>query len=104
MNGNYEAIQAQAMVKQGHQVAFIALSWRSVIHIFKEQVIIYRRIDGIDVYEYKALLPILPKISFGYNYLLYFKKKALRKVYRECTKQFGIPDVVHSLCFVPNGQ
>ena len=40
MNGNYEAIQAQAMVKQGHQVAFIALSWRSVIHIFKEQVII----------------------------------------------------------------
>ena len=96
MNGNYEAIQAQAMVKQGHQVAFIALSWRSVIHIFKEQVIIYRRIDGIDVYEYKALLPILPKISFGYNYLLYFKKKALRKVYRECTKQFGIPDVVHS--------
>lgn len=96
MNGNYEAIQAQAMVKQGHQVAFIALSWMSVIHAFKEQVITYHRIDGIDVYEYKALLPILPKISFGYNYLLYFKKKALRKVYRKCTKQFGIPDVVHS--------
>ena len=55
MNGNYEAIQAQAMVKQGHQVAFIALSWMSVIHAFKEQVITYHRIDGIDAVSYTHL-------------------------------------------------
>lgn len=96
MIGNYEAVQAQAMVKQGHQVAFIVLSWMSVIHVFKERTVTCRKTDGIYVYEYKALLPIFPKISFGYKYLLYFKKKALRKVYQKCIMQFGIPDVVHS--------
>ncbi len=96
MLGNYEAVQARAMVKQGHQVIYMCISTHSLIHSFDRGKISFEKHDGINICKCKIIVPSIPKIYKNRKLSLLFKKRMLLKAYNECIKRFGKPDVIHS--------
>ncbi len=96
MNGNYESIQAQAIRKLGHRVAYISISFHSFKHTFYKNKISYKRVDDIDIITYKCVLPIIPFLFSRRWHFNSLKKKAILKVYKKCVEVFGTPDIIHS--------
>ena len=95
MSGNYEAVQAKAIVAKGHEVSVIAIKWRNPLHIFKCGRVKHRVVDGIHIYECQRVMLYLPRI-----FLPKIEQRVMqwqfRKVYRQYEKERGVPDVVHA--------
>lgn len=97
MDGNYEAIQAKAIDKRGHDVINISIKWKSLIHFFTNRKIKQRKDEGVFVYEYTGILPVIPFLfSSNCSLVLWVKKRILCKVYSSIVLNHGIPDLVHS--------
>ena len=95
MNGNYEAVQAKALVAKGCQVSVINIRLRRFRYIFSGSHITHKVVDGVDVIRCeRASLSTRfwnhPKLS----YLV--RVKAYKDAFNEYIKENGKPDVVHA--------
>lgn len=95
MDGNYEAVQAKAIAKKGHEVSVIAIHWQNLLHVFGNHQVRHRVVDGIHVYEANKI-----KLSIPYLYFPKIEEWARRfqfgKIYKKYVKTMGRPDVVHA--------
>ncbi|QJE29015.1 glycosyltransferase family 4 protein [Parabacteroides distasonis] len=92
--GNFEATQARALARCGHQVTIVSLNFLSVKFwdILGER---HRFIDGIYVYE-RYCLAIPSNTLMPRNIMNFFLKKMLDKVYNMLVGKIGVPDIVHA--------
>lgn len=95
MDGNYEAVQAKAIAKKGHEVSVIAIHWQNLLHVFGNHQVRHRVVNGIHVYEANKI-----KLSIPYLYFPKVEEWArqfqFRRVFRKYVKKMGMPDVVHA--------
>lgn len=94
MIGIYEAVQAKVLASKGCQVSVIAISRKSTRYLFCNNRVTYRKVDGVDVYEFNWA-----KISDRFKFLRWFESsKAIgyRKAFNKYVKEKGLPDVVHA--------
>ena len=98
MNGNYEAVQAKAMAKRGHEVYCMCICNRSLIHVGDYHKISNRVVNGVSVYEMPSILPYLPKLP----HIPCLENRCITKdydyLYRYIIKKHGVPDIVHCQC------
>lgn len=94
MKGNYEAVQAKAIAKKGHEVSVIGIRWRSVANIFKNKKLDHRVDGDVDVYTCMRVTPFLPHLTIPRLNLL-IHKWAFKKVFKRYVKEKGLPDVIH---------
>ena len=92
--GCFEATQAHALQKLGHEVIYIGLNFYSA----KNWDIIgtnHRIVDGINIYEHYFLaVPyrrLMPEVII--HHVL---KKEIIKLYKKVEKLHGKPDIIHS--------
>lgn len=87
--GIFELQQAQALMRQGCDVAYLFLDYRS-IKLLRKIGKIQAKLDGISVYgEY------FPIGGIPYQLYDYIKYKRFKKVWKQMVKHVGNPDVVH---------
>jgi len=93
MNGNYEAVQAEAIAAKGHEVSVIAVRWRSMIHLFECGKLKYRKVGNVLVCEcngirmYPFRIPKMDKHIMRWQFKKFFQKYVSDK---------GMPDIVHA--------
>lgn len=95
MDGNYEAVQAKAIAAKGHEVSVIVIHWQNLLHLFGSKKVKRRVEDGIQIYECSRLKLSIPHVYFP-KIELWAQKLQFRRVYDQCIKQIGTPDVVHA--------
>lgn len=95
MNGNYEAVQAKALVAKGCEVSVISIRLKSVLHILSRGKISHRVVNGVDVY-------LCTRIRFSTRFWNTPKLngivavKAYKQAFKRCVKEKGMPDIVHA--------
>lgn len=98
MNGNYEAVQAKALVKKGVDVSLLCIKSRSIIHLFDKPKIVSFKDEGVRVYQINVALLVIPKMWFlrkaRLNDLII--KRAFYKLYTAYCREQGKPDIVHA--------
>lgn len=62
MLGNYEAVQAKALARKGHQVSVLTIQWKSFRYLFKSNAVEHRVVDGVEVYTFEKLRTIIPQV------------------------------------------
>ena len=89
-HGIFEFDQAKALVAYGHEVIYIALDMRS----FRRKRRMGRESfikDGVQIESINIPCGKMP------SFLLHpIRKQALIRVYNECVKKYGKPDIVHA--------
>lgn len=93
MSGNYEAVQAKALVAKGMDVSLINVFERPRQYFFKDSEITHRICDGVDVYQGKCIAFRKRGIRRINNYL---RKRAYRQVFKAVVKEKGMPDIIHA--------
>lgn len=99
MNGNYESVQAKALVKKGVDVSLFCVGKvRSIIHLFDKTKIVSFDDEGVRVYQIIVALPVIPKMWFLSNARLndWIIKRSFYKLYTNYCREQGKPDVVHA--------
>ena len=96
MNGNYEAEQARAMAKYGHEVFYLALpKWKSIIHVPKPELISFE-VDGVKVFQATGCsLPYIPHFPHLNSVKEWAKSVYIERFYLKIVAAFGKPDLVH---------
>ena len=98
MLGNYESVQARALVKLGHEVVNICAPsvYKSELHLFDRNRLTSRIVDGVKVYE---IIGIFPYLLAKFFRPLWLSKLIVRMNYghliKEVIKKEGLPDVAH---------
>ena len=95
MSGNYEAVQAKALVAKGCQVSVICIKLRPFRHFFNRSCITHRIFEGIDIYEctktrFSTRIKSFPNLDNR------VRTKAYEKAFQKCVNEKGMPDVVHA--------
>lgn len=98
MNGNYESVQAKALVKKGVDVSLLCIKSRSIIHIFDKTNIVSFEDEGVHVYQINVALLIIPKMWFlrKTRFNDWIIKRAFYKLYINYCHEQGKPDIVHA--------
>lgn len=99
MSGNYEAVQAKALVKKDVDVSLFCIGKvRSFIHLFDKTKIEVFENEGVRVYQINAALPVIPKMWFLSNTRLndWIIKRCFNKLYTNYCREKGKPDIVHA--------
>lgn len=99
MNGNYESVQAKALVKKGVDVSLFCVGKvRSIIHLFDKTKIISFEDEGVRVYQIDVALPVIPKMWFLSNRRFndWIIKRAFYKLYIQYCREQGQPDILHA--------
>lgn len=99
MSGNYEAIQAKALVKKGVDVSLFCIGKRmSIIHLFDKVRIDSFEDEGVRVYQINPALPVIPKMWFlNYSRLKdWIIERSFYKLYTKYCNEQGKPDIVHA--------
>lgn len=97
MSGNYEAVQARAIVAKGHEVSVIAVHWRNPLHFIKSRrvKVNHRIVDGIHIYECDRLKLSIPHVYFP-KIEYWAQKWQFKRIYNKYVSEIGTPDVVHA--------
>lgn len=90
MMGLFERDQARALLDAGHDVAYAVVDIRSFRRKRKFGYNHYI-IDRLKIYEMNYPLGPMPRFLIEY-----FRKLALRNLYKHIKKDFGKPDIVHA--------
>ena len=98
MSGNFEAVQARALAKRGHDVTVIYIQKKSIVHFFQSKDVRYKEIDGITVLSSSVTLAEIPKLGITkYNNCdLRIRQRAFARVYEYYRKMKGDADVIHA--------
>ena len=98
MSGNFEAVQARALSKRGHDVTVIYNQKKSIAHFFQSKDVRYKEIDGITVLSSSVTLAEIPKLGITkYNNCdLRIRQRAFARVYEYYRKMKGDADVIHA--------
>lgn len=98
MSGNFEAVQARALAKRGHDVTVIYIQKKSIAHFFQSKDVRYKEIDGITVLSSSVTLAEIPKLGITkYNNCdLRIRQRAFARVYEYYRKMKGDADVIHA--------
>lgn len=93
MAGNYEAVQAKAIAAKGHDVSVISIYRKPFWRLFQWAKTSHRTVDGVDVYEGE-----FPSVRFHFigRISKHLRKFAYQKAFMRCTKEQGMPDIVHA--------
>lgn len=96
MSGNYEAVQAKALARKGHQVSVITIKWVSSFRrLFKDAPVSCRIVDGVKVYEFAK--PKKPKLFASVpKCVIRFRQWMFKRVFDRYVQEEGIPDVAHA--------
>lgn len=94
MKGNYEAVQAKAIVAKGHEVSVISIVYRNIFHIFQDWKIHHRVVDGVHVYECNRMNLYHPFHTKKINDRV--KRWQFIKVFNKYVSIMGMPDIVHA--------
>lgn len=89
MLGLFERDQALAMKKLGYDVAYAVLDMRSIRRKRKLGYVHYCD-SGIPVYEINIPLGNVPL-----QWIAYFEKVAIKKLFTHIREEWGVPDVIH---------
>lgn len=90
-NGGFEATQAHAIKKLGHEVIYVVIKFTTLRKPFKAGLSFHEE-NGIPVYELCSIVPYgrLPRWMF-----YYFRKRQIQKLYKIVEKNHGKPDLLH---------
>ena len=94
MIGNYEAVQAKALVAKGLDVSVLAIRWKPTRYLFFNNRIFHRKVDGVDIYEF-----IYVNVSERFRFLRRFcppMSHGFRKTFNKYMRENGLPDIVHA--------
>lgn len=98
MDGNYEAVQAKAIAKKGHEVAVVSIRFRSLLHIFEHGKVVHRFEDNVDVYICTCFILFIPFI-FNVSIPIVNRRLSLwayKHVVKRYISEKGMPDIVHA--------
>lgn len=93
MSGNYEAVQAKALVAKGLDVSVINVLERPRQYLFKDNEITHRADDSVDFYQGKCIVFRKRGIRRINNFL---RRRAYRQVFKAVVKEKGMPDIIHA--------
>ena len=98
MSGNYEAVQAKALARQGVDVTVVFLQRKSLGHLFDSRSIRRRDENGIMVLSTMAVMTELPGVGrTKYNPLdLWLCQKAFGRIYEYYRREKGDADLIHA--------
>ena len=95
MAGNYEAVQAKALLACGCQVGVICLYFTSIFHFLKRSRVRHRLVDGVSVYE-------CTRIGFSSRFLSLpslndrLRARIYKELFEKYAKENGMPDIIHA--------
>ncbi len=95
MDGNYEAVQAKAIAKKGHEVSVIAIKWLNFLHILKCGKVNHRIEDGIHIYECNRIKLSIPHVYFP-KIEQWAKQRQFKQVFEKYKREREVPDIVHA--------
>lgn len=96
MSGNYEAVQAKALVRKGVNVTVFNFKWKSLLHVFDRKKFNNFEEDGVKVFQAEMVIPVIPHVLDSFELQRKGKRKALLKFYKKYLQKNPTVDIVHA--------
>ena len=95
MSGNYEAVQAKALVKKGVDVTVLIFRWQSILHLFDKKVSVFFE-SGVKVFIVNIIQPSIPHVLSSFKLNVVWKRNAFRHFYKKYLKNINPVDIIHA--------